>query len=269
MAATITLLTDFGYQDAYVGIVKGVIAAIAPTATVIDLTHGISPQDCWAARFNLLNAYPYFDADTIHVAVVDPGVGAARRGIAIKTDHGTFIGPDNGIFSGVLSQARPQKAVTLTNAKFWRSPTPSYTFHGRDIFAPAAAHLTSGVSLESLGQAIAPESLTQLTLPAVRETASGLVGVVQHCDRFGNVITTISKNRLLAQGRLPQEWSLMINRVTIPSVKTYSDCPPGTLVALVGSHGWVEIAVNGGSAAQTLQPQVGATPVYLQQQRAT
>ncbi len=137
----ISLLTDFGLQDPYVGIMKGVIHTLSPQAQLIDLSHGIPPQDVAAARFALMTAYPYLPSGTIHLAVVDPGVGSSRRAVAIQTETGFLVGPDNGLFSGVLAQTPALAAVELNRPRYWRTPSPSRTFHGRDIFAPTAAHL--------------------------------------------------------------------------------------------------------------------------------
>ncbi|HEY9762462.1 MAG TPA: SAM-dependent chlorinase/fluorinase [Trichocoleus sp.] len=252
MPPLITLLTDFGTQDAYVGIMKGVIVRICPDAQIIDLTHEISPQDLLAARFNLLNAYRYFPSGTLHVAVVDPGVGSARRGIAIQTASAFLIGPDNGIFSGVIQRDPPVTAVALTKSAYWRTPSISTTFHGRDVFAPVAAHLAKGVPIQDLGDAVLPQSLTRLDIPDVIREENRVRGSVQYCDRFGNLITN------LAPEDLPSAlWQVQIGEYTLPSAQTYGDVPAGHPLALIGSHGWLEIAVNGGSAQQTLQASVG------------
>lgn len=248
----ITLLTDFGTQDVYVGVMKGVIAQICPQAQVIDLTHAIPPQDLLAARFNLLNAYPYFPAGTLHLAVVDPGVGTARRGIAVETERGLLIGPDNGIFSGILQRYPAQAVVALTQAEYWRTPILSPTFHGRDVFAPATAHLARGVPLQALGETIAPDSLIRMDIPAVMRVGARLQGWVQYCDRFGNLITN------LAPEHLPSTpWQVQIEPHAVPPARTYGEAGPGQPVALIGSHGWLEIAVNGGSAQALLQAGVG------------
>lgn len=244
----ITLLTDFGLKDVYVGVMKGIIAQINPHLTVVDLTHQIPPQNIAAARFNLMNAYPYFPTGTVHIAVVDPGVGSHRRGIAVQLDEGFLVGPDNGLFSGVLNQTRVVEAVELTNPEYWRMPIPSSTFHGRDIFAPVGAHLASGVAIAQLGESIDPNTLVQLALPEPTLTASGIAGCIQYIDHFGNLVTNIPGTEV--QGKI---WSVAIGDRTITSSQTYSDCPLGEAVALIGSHGWVEIAVNGGSAQQALQ----------------
>lgn len=162
MARCITLLTDFGHQDVYVGVMKGVILSIDPQAQVIDLCHEIPPQDCRTASFQLLQAVPYFPPQTVHVVVVDPGVGTRRRAIALDLGVGYCVGPDNGVFSLVGDRYPPQRVVELTQPQFWRTPNPSATFHGRDIFAPVAAHLAAGTDLARLGSAIEPDSLVRL-----------------------------------------------------------------------------------------------------------
>ena len=249
----ITLLTDFGLSDVYVGVMKGVIAQIDPTLTVVDLTHQIPPQNIAAARFNLMNAYFYFPPGTVHIAVVDPGVGSHRRGIALQLDTGFLAGPDNGLFSGVLSQKIVVAAVELTNPKYWRTPRPSTTFHGRDIFAPVGAYLATGVPLEQLGEAIDPRTLVQLAIPERTRTDAGVTGCIQYVDHFGNLVTNIPATDV--QGK---NWSVAVGDRIILSSETYSDGKPGEVVTLIGSHGWVEIAVNGGNAESQLQLDWGA-----------
>jgi len=257
-ARLLTLLTDFGLQDAYVGIMKGVIAEINPNLQVVDLTHQIPPQDITAARFNLMNAVPFFPAGTVHVAVVDPGVGGKRRAIALQTARNFLVGPDNGIFSGVLDQEPLLAVVELTNFFYWRTPDPSTTFHGRDIFAAVGAHITRGIPLDELGQAIAPESLIRLPIPPCQQNGNGLIGCIQYVDGFGNLITNIP-----AQLALSPTWVLKVGDWALPRSQTYSAVPVGMLVAIVGSHGWVEVAVNGGNAQEKLGVAVGE-PVQLQ-----
>jgi S-adenosyl-L-methionine hydrolase (adenosine-forming) len=242
-ASLVTLLTDFGLNDVYVGVMKGVIAQINPKLTVIDLTHQIPPQNIQSAQFNLLNAYPYFPAGTVHVAVVDPGVGGARRSIALELSDGFLVGPDNGIFTGLLTQRSVVQSVELTNTDYWRVSQPSNTFHGRDIFAAVAAHLASGVPLLNLGTPIDPASLVQLPLATCTPMATGFNGNIQYIDRFGNAITNIPGDYV--QGK---SWSVTIGKRTIPGYRTYSEVAPGQPLALIGSHGWVEIAINGGDA---------------------
>jgi len=261
---SLTLLTDFGLQDVYVGVMKGAIAQINPTLNIIDLTHQIPPQNIAAGRFHLMSAYPYFPPKTVHVAVVDPGVGSGRRAIAIQLQAGFLVGPDNGLFSGILDQHEAIAAVELTNSDYWRTAEPSATFHGRDIFAPVGAHLASGVSLEKLGATIDLSSLKQLSLVACVRMAGKITGTIQHIDHFGNLITNIPGSEVANQEVANKSWSvaigeMTIGEMTIPGKQTYSDVPKGSLLALVGSHGWVEIAVNGGSAQSQLRFDIGRT----------
>lgn len=248
----ITFLSDFGGEDVYVGVIKGVVAQVSLRLRVIDLTHQIPPQDLRSASFQLLNAYGHFPAGTVHLAVVDPGVGHQRRAIALQIQQGWLVGPDNGLFSGVLSQSPAIAAVELTRPEFWYTAHPSSTFHGRDIFAPVAAHLAAGVALEKVGVAIAPETLVQFPLPTWQETGREIIGTIQAIDHFGNLITTIPA-RCVAD----QTWSVVVGDRPIPGVRTYADASLGTLLGLIGSHGWVEIAVNRGNAQQQLQQYPG------------
>ncbi|MFM9263967.1 S-adenosyl-l-methionine hydroxide adenosyltransferase family protein [Tychonema sp. BBK16] len=253
----ITLLTDFGLSDVYVGVMKGAIAQINPQLKVIDITHHIPAQNIAAGRFCLMNAYAYFPTETVHIAVVDPGVGSSRRGVAIQCANCWLVGPDNGLFSGVLSRESAIACVCLTNPKYWRTTQPSSTFHGRDIFAAVGAHLANGVRLEELGERIDPATLLQLQIPNCAVTATGIVGCVQYCDRFGNLITNIPEHCIKSKN-----WSVKLDRtsdpIIIPSGKTYSDSKPGDLLAIIGSEGWVEISVNGGSAQSVLKLEFGA-----------
>ncbi len=253
----ITLLTDFGLSDVYVGVIKGTIAQINPQLKVIDITHDIPAQNIAAGRFCLMNAYAYFPTETVHIAVVDPGVGSSRRAIAIQCANCFLVGPDNGLFSGVLSRESAIGCVSLTNPQYWRTPQPSSTFHGRDIFAAVGAHLATGVRLEELGDAIDPGSLVQLQIPNCAVTATGIAGYVQYCDRFGNLITNIPEHCIKSNN-----WSVKLNHIsdtiTILNGKTYSDSKPGDLIAIIGSDGWVEISVNGGSAQSVLKLEFGA-----------
>lgn len=248
----ITLLTDFGLQDVYVGVMKGVIAQVNPSLSVVDLTHEIPPQDLVSARFCLMNAVPYFPAQTVHIAVVDPGVGSHRRGVAIELTDGFLVGPDNGIFSGVLQHSPAQTAVELTNSNYWRTLIPSSTFHGRDIFASVGAYLASGVELKKLGNLIDPETLIQLELPEIQTINNEIFGCIQYIDKFGNLVSNIPASAVKTL-----EWNVTIAEQTIAKGKTYSETHPGNLIALIGSHGWVEIAVNSGNAQTQLQAKIG------------
>ncbi|BDI19035.1 hypothetical protein ANSO36C_48370 [Nostoc cf. commune SO-36] len=251
----VTLLSDFSDRDVYVAIMKGVIAQINPRLTVVDLTHQIPPQDIAAARFSLMNAYAYFPVGTVHVAVVDPGVGSKRRAIAVEFAQGFLVGPDNGIFSGVLSQSPAMSttgyayaAVELTNLNYWRTPQPSKTFHGRDIFAPVAANLASGVPLKELGQEIDPASLVKLDISNCKQTSNGVAGCIQYIDHFGNLVSNIAGTYVQSK-----TWCVQVAGLSIPGCEIYSDVNVGEMIALVGSHGWVEIAINRGNAHSQLQ----------------
>lgn len=250
----ITMLSDFGARDIYVGVMKGVIAQINPELKVIDLTHQIPPQNIAAARFCLMNAYPYFPVGTVHLAVVDPGVGGTRRAIAVEFANGFLVGPDNGTFSGLLSQSAAIAVVELTNPDYWRTPQPSRTFHGRDIFAPVAAHLASGVSFTDLGNPIHSTALVQLNIPECVLTETGIAGSIQYIDHFGNLVTNIPGSYV--QGKT---WYVKATGLTMTGCETYSDVKIGDAIALVESHGWVEIAINRGNAQSQLQFELGDT----------
>jgi len=246
----IALLSDFGTRDGYVGVMKGVIAVIAPQVRCLDLTHEIPPQDIAAGRFVLATTLPYFPRGTICVAVVDPGVGTARRGVAIATETGLLVGPDNGLFGAVSGQVA---AVELRESRYWRCPQPSATFHGRDVFAPVGAHLARGVSLEALGPAVPLSELATLPLPRLELAATSARGCVQYVDWFGNLATNIPVEEI---PRPVGAWRVRTGGCDIPSVRTYGD-RVGELVALAGSHGFVEIAVTGGSARARLEAECG------------
>jgi hypothetical protein len=253
MAAMIlTLLTDFGLQDTYVSQMKGVIAQINPHLQVVDLTHNIPPQHLLAGRYCLMSTYQYFPVGSVHVAVVDPGVGSQRRAIAVQIPEGYLVGPDNGLLNGVLSQSDPLTAVELTNPKYWRTSHPSATFHGRDLFAPVAAHLASGVPMQDLGEAMDPTSLIPSPLISYSQSGNRILGAIQYIDHFGNLITTVPAT--LVQNH---RWQIQVQGQISPGGQTFSDVPVGALISYVGSQGWVEMAVNQGNAAQVLQVTYG------------
>jgi S-adenosylmethionine hydrolase len=255
----ITLLTDFGLEDGYVAAMKGVVAALAPEARLVDVTHLVPPQDVASGRFRLLTIAPYFPPGTIHLAVVDPGVGTARRAVAIRAASGSyFVGPDNGLLLGALETDPPVTAVELSEPRFWRTSTPSATFHGRDIFAPVAAHLARGVELEELGTHVLPETLVRLELPRCRMLPGGAEGAVQAVDRFGNLVSNIPGSVLASRGA----WSVSIRARSVAGHRTYGEVPVGEPLALVGSHGFVEVAVHRGDARSALRAGVG-DPVHI------
>lgn len=242
----ITLLTDFGLSDSYVAAMKGVIAGIAPQATVIDITHQIAPQNVRAAAYVLATALPYFPPGTIHVAIVDPGVGSARRPMAAQVGGYTLVGPDNGVFTYALPAGQPAICVHLDNPAYWL-PAVSRTFHGRDIFSPVAAHLANGAPLAALGAPIDNPVLFDVQPPR-REPDGSLRGQIVHVDRFGNLVSNIPGGWLA--GKL---WIVRIagQQVVGPSL-TYAAAAPGQLLALVSSDGTLEIALRDGSAAARL-----------------
>jgi S-adenosyl-L-methionine hydrolase (adenosine-forming) len=252
----ITLLTDFGHQDIYVGVMKGVIAQIAPTATVIDLNHEIPPQDLAMARFQLMAAYRYFPVGTIHLIVVDPSVGTERRAIAIQTPTAYFVVPDNGLLSGVLTHEEILAAVELKNPQVWRIPYPSETFQGRDLFAPVAAHLATGLSLYQVGVPIDPNSLQSLPFPPLMATDQGWQGCIQAIDHFGNLITNIP-GHFVGAARAPKGWTICFQDKSYPGLKTYGAGQIGQVLGVIGSHGYIELVVNCGNAQKQLVTAIG------------
>lgn len=239
----ITLLTDFGLTDPFVGIMKGVIARVDPRLRVIDLTHGIPAHDLRHGAMALAESIPHVPRGTVHLAVVDPGVGSARRPVAIRFPGGFLVGPDNGLFSLILSRQPALEAIVIDQPAYWHANPPSRTFHGRDIFAPIAAHLARGTKMAKLGTAIDPSSLQQLPLPEIRQLDDRIFGEIVAVDRFGNLVTNVPGSFL--EGH---EWSVAISGIDVEGEMAYADVPCGTPVALVGSHGCVEVAVNQGRA---------------------
>ncbi len=257
--AVITLLTDFGLADAYVGAMKGVVLGINPQATLVDLTHDVAPQDVLQGAFTLSTAWRYFPAGAIHVAVVDPSVGTERRAILLEGQGHLFLAPDNGMLTFILPteethsspfqpyQARvPEgfRAYALTNPKYWRSPV-SATFHGRDVFAPVAGHLSLGVPPQECGEPV--DTLMRLAVPVPRWQEGKLAGHVLHIDRFGNVVTSIRAEELASQ----LDVEVKIGGATVRGlVSAYAKA--NGLSALIGSHGYLEVALTNGGAARTL-----------------
>ena len=249
----ITLLTDFGTADAYAAVLHGVILRINPQAVVVDLCHDIAPQDVQAAAFVLSTAYPYFPTDTVHVAVVDPGVGSARRALGVATNRGTFVAPDNGLLHYVLGCEPAARIVHLTEPRYWLTPT-SQTFHGCDMFAPVAAHLSLGVALQQMGAPVS--DAVRLGIPEARRESDGsLCGQVVHVDRFGNCITNVPGAWLTAS----QCWKVRLAGMDVEGpLPHYAAASGRAPLALVGSHGYLEIAVRDGSAAAALSCGRGA-----------
>ena len=249
----ITLLTDFGTVDYFVGAVKGAILSVNPYVMIVDITHEIAPQDIEAAAFTLLASYQTFPAGTIHVAVVDPGVGSARRPIVVRAGDQLFVGPDNGIFTYIYDREPSHRVFHITSEKYFR-PSPSTTFHGRDIFAPVAAALSNGVKPDDLG----PEINDPVRL---KNSLSPDELKIIHIDRFGNCITNITRD-LIDPKRNP---ILVINRKQIRSIQEfYGADSPNELFAIWGSAGFLEISMNGKSAAEELHAKRGDTILLTQ-----
>ncbi|MCX7669480.1 MAG: SAM-dependent chlorinase/fluorinase [Anaerolineae bacterium] len=253
MTTIITLTSDFGLRDGYVGTMKGVILSMAPHARLVDLTHEIEPQNIRQAIFVLAHAAPYFPPATIHVAVVDPGVGTARRPLLVTTPRARYIGPDNGIFTAALDEEGAQ-AWALDQPAYWL-PRLSRTFHGRDLFAPVAAHLANGVPPERLGRPV--DDPVRLAWPQPLRHADGhLTGEVIYVDRFGNLISNIPAAWLAGR-----RWQCEIAGHVAPVVATYGEGAVAALIGLVGSSDTVEVAVRNGNAAQRLGVGTGETVV--------
>jgi S-adenosylmethionine hydrolase len=251
----IALLTDFGTHDHYTGTMKGVMLGICPDAALVDITHDIPAHDVLAGALELAAAYKYFPAGTVFLVVVDPGVGSSRRGIAAECGDFRLVAPDNGVLTAVLEEQPPRKVVELTERKYAR-PTVSRTFEGRDRFAPAAAWLAKGIELAALGRPAA--AIHRLEMPKPSLEADRVVGVVLRVDRFGNLITNIDRKTFdkVAEGAFDVRVAgQSVSRV----VSTYADVPEGDVCALFGSTDHLEIAANGGSAAERLALGRGAS----------
>jgi S-adenosylmethionine hydrolase len=245
----ISLTTDFGLADGYVGIMKGMILGIAPHACLVDLSHDIAPQDVRQASHVLARAAPYFPAGTIHLAVVDPGVGSHRRPLLVTTERARYVGPDNGIFSHALRQEDAQ-AWVLDQPGYWL-PQISQTFHGRDIFAPVAAHLAAGVAPAQLGRRI--HDPIRLALPEPRRHPDGHIsGEISYVDHFGNLISNVPADWVARGG-----WSCRIAGRDAPLVRTYAEVADAALAGLVSSSGVVELAVRDGNASRTFNVGTG------------
>jgi S-adenosylmethionine hydrolase len=244
----IALLTDFGTTDHYAGTMKGVILGICPDVTLVDITHDIPPHDVLAGALELAAAYKYFPAGTIFVAVVDPGVGSARRGVAADTGDYRFVAPDNGVLTQVLRDAPARKIVELTERRYAR-PTVSRTFEGRDRFAPAAAWLAKGTLLPALGRPVT--AIHKLDVPVPEAADDSIRGVVVRVDRFGNLVTNIDRKLVekLGQGGITIDAAgQRVERL----VATYAELPPEGVGALFGSTDHLELAAPSSSAADRL-----------------
>ncbi len=248
----ITLTSDFGLKDPYVGEMKGAILTINPKATIIDLTHDIEKFNIKMAAFTLASAVPYFPKDTVHLAVVDPGVGSGRRAILIKTKRAYFVGPDNGILMLAAQSQGIERIIELSNPNLML-PYTSNTFHGRDVFAPSAAYADKGVKLGEFGQEM--KNPIELSFSQVQQINSALISEVIYIDGFGNIVTNIKEkdmpNSKIVNIQLPEA------SMKVKIGKAFADAKPNELIILVGSSGFAEIAINQGSAASKFSVKVG------------
>jgi S-adenosylmethionine hydrolase len=254
----ITLTTDFGTRDWYVAAMKGVILGINPAARIVDLTHEIQSHNVLEGALFLRGSARYFPPGTIHVVVVDPGVGSERRPLCVKAAQHYYIAPDNSVLSLVVPPEEPLNAVAIENARYLR-PTVSATFHGRDVFAPAAAHVSLGVDMKELGPEVHEIGRLELPSPAMMDNGTAEVHVI-HIDRFGNIITNMDRvsweNLTRSGDKIDVEigiGSLVLNRIS----RTYEDVPLGAPLALWGSTDLLEISVNRGNAAKQTGLNVG------------
>ncbi len=254
MRKVITLTTDFGLQDYYVSAMKAVMLDIAPDVRLVDISHEIPSQDIMAGSWILQNSAMLFPPKSVHTVVVDPGVGTDRKPIALQIDDQFFVGPDNGIFS-LLTKDKDFRAVRLTNKKYWRD-NPSNTFHGRDIFAPVAAHLSKGVDLEKLGDPVEDLVNYRWTVPIADK--DGLEGMIIHIDKFGNLVTNITES-LIKDVIGGKSVKIYVGNTILREIgSTFGAVTEGEPVAYIGSSGMLEIGINKGNAEQMLGVQKGA-----------
>ncbi len=250
----ITLLTDFGTKDHYVASMKGTILSINPRCTLIDITHHVSPYDIKEGAFLLANAYSFFPKGTIHLSVVDPGVGGLRKPVLFVTTNYFFVGPDNGLFTFVFKREKVKKVVALTNPKYFLSQL-STTFHGRDLFAPVAAHLSLGVKPEAFGPALNSWVEIGFKKPKIRE--GRLIGEILHIDAFGNLISNIDEKELFHFVK-DHSFLIKIGRKIIQDLKKgYGEGKRNDPIALIGSGGFLEISVREGNAQKVLRVKKG------------
>lgn len=253
----ISLLTDFGHTDAYVGIMKGVILATAPAARIVDLSHEIAPGGLVQAAHCLYTSYGYFPENTVHTVVVDPGVGSSRAIVAVATADHIFLAPDNGVLSRVLENTSVSAAVRVENPQFFHEPV-SRTFHGRDIFAPVAAHLAMGAEFHQLGPSIDPGTLVRLHLAPPVTTATGeVIGTIIDIDRFGNLITDIGED-LITGSKHASAPTVQIGNHTLSGLSdAYAAVASGKPLAIIGSRGTLELSVNCGDARRFFSAAIG------------
>jgi len=239
----ITLITDFGIQDHYVGIMKGVITGISTECKIIDLTHSLEPQNIKQAAFILDISYKYFPKGTIFVVVVDPGVGSDRKAICVKTQDYYFLAPNNGVLSYCLQKQKIEKSIDINNPEF-HLPDKSNTFHARDIFAPCAAHIANGIPIEKLGSELPENELIKCKPLKIIKSGNSIEGEIIYKDRFGNLITSIHESDI------PKDKTKITLKIGEQEIKgisnTFSDVKKGELLAYIGSSGYLEIGIRDG-----------------------
>jgi len=256
-APVVTLLTDFGLMDPFVGMMKGVMLQINPALQIVDLCHRVQPQNVRQVAFMLMTSCGYFPRGTIHVAVVDPGVGSGRNILACRTERFYFVAPDNGLLGPILEQEETCACVSVSNPRYFLEQV-SQTFHGRDIFAPAAANLSLGVALEELGSPTPPA--VRFNFPQPRQVDERtVIGEVLYTDRFGNLVTNLHEEDIRRVGGETGAVHISVGGNTIQGLSpSYAAERPGILLALTGSTGFLEVAVNLGSAQEFLAVDIGA-----------
>ncbi len=251
MKRIIALTTDFGTQDGYAGAIKGVILSINPKVNIVDISHRIPSQNVLAGACCLFNSAPLFPRETIHLAVVDPGVGSKRKAVLIQTERFYLIGPDNGIFGLILRKDKVIKAIELKNSRYflgWNSPT----FQGRDIFAPVAAYLSLGIKTEEFGTKL--KNIQELDLPRIKKSKARIIGQIIHIDKFGNLVSNVTAQDL---GQV-DGFKMRIKGHTIPALsRTFAEVKRGELLAYIGSSDFLEIGLREGNARSKLKAKVG------------
>lgn len=251
----VTLLTDFGLKDNFVGVMKGVILKINPKAQIVDISHNITPQNIFEGAFLLAHSCKFFPKKTIHLVVVDPGVGSRRRPILVQTEEYFFAGPDNGVLSFALKSRKIKKIIQLTNTRFFLKPV-SDTFHGRDIFAPAAAHLSLGRRIKDFGRPL--KEIKDLMLPEVRLDKDFLIGEIIYIDRFGNLVTNITKdafNDFIGKRNFAIEFKgVLLDKIS----GSYLEADRNSALAIWDSFSHLEIAINQGNAEEFFSAKIGS-----------
>jgi S-adenosylmethionine hydrolase len=255
----VALLSDFGTRDHYAGTMKAVVLSVCPEATLVDIGHEIAAHDVLGGALELAACYRYFPAGTVFLVVVDPGVGSGRRGIAAEAGEYSFVAPDNGVLTSVFRETPPRRVVELSERKYARA-TVSRTFEGRDRFAPAAGWLAKGTRLSSFGRTVTDYHTLPIPEPHLEQGC--VSGEILRVDRFGNLISNIDRRTFERLARAGPIAVMAGNHEVVRTVGTYAEAPPGTICALFGSTDHLEIAVNGGSAAETLGATRG-TPVSI------